>query len=95
MEEIVGKAYEVEVRNVSHTRSLTITNGVYELGIHPEGGISHGWGIENGRFRDYTVDIIGRYVDANILCFNQLSHDMDNKGIPYFVEFRPILKKDS
>ena len=93
MEVIVGRPYDLEVRNVGHTRSLAMANGTYELGIRPEGGISHGWGIDYGDFHRLTVEGIGSNVDVNVPCFNQLSHELGNKGIPYVVEFMPAVKK--
>jgi hypothetical protein len=43
MDRIVGQPFELIDKNISHTRSMRISNGEYELNIHPEGGISHGW----------------------------------------------------
>ena len=93
MDVILGRPYDLEVRNVGHTRSLAIANGTYELDIRPEGGISHGWGIDYGDFHMLTVEGIGNDVDINVPCFNQLSHELGNKGIPYVVEFMPAVKK--
>ena len=91
MEQIVEEPYEIQVKNTKHSRSLTIRNCHYELDIYPDGGISYGWGIENGRDKDLTVDQLKNHVDRNIRCFNRASRTYDRKGIIYTVKLSPIL----
>lgn len=90
MDEIVGAPYELEVKNTKHFRSLAISNSHFMLSIHPDGGISHGWGIENGPFSHLTIDVLKQHLDTNIPCFNRAAHEYDRRGIPYVVSFSPI-----
>ena len=90
MDEIVGTPYELEVKNTKHFRSLTIRNSSFILSIHPDGGISHGWGIENGTFSHLTIDVLKQHLDTNIPCFNRAAHEYDRRGIPYVVSFSPF-----
>ena len=93
MDEIVGLPYILEVKNTKHLRSLIISNSRFMLSIHPDGGISHGWGIENGVCSHLTVDVLKHNLDTNIPCFNRAAHEYDRRGIPYVVSFSPIQKK--
>lgn len=92
MDELVQDPYELEVRNVKHFRSMCISNSRFTLSIHPDGGISHGWGIENGPFSHLTIDVLKQHLDTNIPCFNRAAHEYDRRGIPYVVSFSPICK---
>ena len=94
MDRIVGQPFELIDKNISHTRSMRISNGEYELNIHPEGGISHGWELED-RKSTLTAEDILRDPDINIQCFNRLAHSSNKKGIPYVVEFKPIPKEEN
>jgi hypothetical protein len=94
MEKLVGQPFELFDKNINHTRSLRVSNGDYELNIHPEGGISHGWELED-RNSTLTAEDILRDPDINIQCFNRLAHSSDRKGIPYMVEFKPVQKEEN
>ena len=89
MKEIVGEPYKLEVKNTKHFRSLTLCNSQFKLSIHPDGGISHGWGIENSEFSHLTIDALKHHLDINIPCFNRAAHEYDRKGIHYMVSFSP------
>ena len=94
LEKIVCQPFELIERNNKHTRSLKVSNGDYELNIHPEGGISHGWELMD-RDNALTTEDILRNPEINIPCFNRLAHSKDKTGIPYVVEFKPILKEEN
>ena len=94
MDKIVGNPYSLHVRNTKHARTLIIKNGTYELSISPDGGISHGWGIENGIHSNLTVDVLKENLDINIHCFNRPAHSFDRKGIPYVVSLSRLEKSD-
>ena len=90
MDEIVGVPYKLEVKNTKHFRSLTLCNSRFRLSIHPDGGISHGWGIENGEYSHLTINVLKQHLDTNIPCFNRAAHEYDRRGIPYVVSFSLI-----
>ena len=94
MDKIVGQPFELIDKNISHTRSMRVSNGEYELNIHPEGGISHGWELMD-RSSTLTAEDILRDPDINIQCFNRLAHSSNRKGIPYMVEFIPVQKVEN
>ena len=94
MEILVGQPFELIEKNIKHTRSLSVSNGDYELNIYPEGGISHGWELMD-RNSTLTAEDILRDPDINIPCFNRLAHSSDRKGIPYMVEFKPVPQKEN
>ena len=94
IDRIVGQPFELIDKNLKHTRTLSVSNGDYELNIYPEGGISHGWELMD-RNSTLTAEDILRDPDINIPCFNRLAHSSDKKGIPYMVEFRPVQKKEN
>ena len=89
MDEIVGLPYKLEVGNAKHLRSLTISNSRFVLTIQFDGGIIHGWGIENGEYDNMTIDELKQHLDINIPCFNLAAHKYDRMGIPYVVSFTP------
>ena len=93
LDEIVGAPYELEVKNTKHFRSLVICNSHFKLTIHPDGGISHGWGIENGKYSNLTIDVLKQHLDTSIPCFNRTAHEYDRRGIPYVISFSPIKNK--
>ncbi len=90
---LVGQPFELIDRNNKHTRSLRVSNGDYELSIHPEGGIAYGWELI-GKESDLTIEDLPHDLEINIPCFNRLSHSKDRKGIPYMVEFQPVLNEE-
>lgn len=92
MDDIVGESYELEIKNTKHFRSLTVCNRQFGLSIHPDGGISHGWGVENGKYSNLTIDALKQEPDINIPCFNRAAHEYDRKGIHYMVNFSPLRK---
>jgi len=89
MEKIVGDDYSLKVGNIKHSRTIILRNSKYELSISPDGGISHGWGIENGAQSGLTVETIKDNLDMNIHCFNRAAHSYDRTGIPYVVSLSP------
>lgn len=90
MERIVRSSYKLETRNVKHSRILTVKSCRFLLEIYPEGGLSYGWGIENGIDQDLSIDQLVDNIDRNIHCFNRASHSYDRKGIQYMVKLIPI-----
>ena len=90
MDKIVGDNYSLKVGNIKHARTITLRNGQYELSICPDGGISHGWGIENGAQSGLTVEALKDNLDMNIHCFNRSAHSYDRTGIPYVVSLSPM-----
>ena len=90
LELIVGEPYRLNIKNTKHSRSLVIKNANYELSIYPDGGISYGWGVENGIHSELTIDKLNESIDVNIHCFNRAAHTFDRKGIPYVVSLLPI-----
>ena len=90
LDKIAAEPFELEVKNTKHFRSFTISNSHFVLSIHPDGGIAHGWGIENGKYSNLTVDVLKQHLDTNIPCFNRAAHEYDRRGIPYVVSFAPI-----
>ena len=86
MDRIVRSSYKLEIRNVKHSRILTIRNSMFQLEIYPEGGLSYGWGIDNGIDQDLSIDQLMDNIDRNIHCFNRASHSYDRKGIKYMVK---------
>lgn len=94
MDKLIGQPFELLTGNTKHTRSLTLTNGEFELSIHPEGGISHGWGLTTSQ-ENLTVEDILQRDDINLSCYNLLAHSYDRKGVPFMVEFKPVKKAES
>lgn len=90
MDRIVGDSYSLKVGNTKHTRTFSLRNRKYELSISPDGGISHGWGVENGPHSSLTVDLLKENIDVNISCFNRAAHSYDRMGIPYVVNLSPL-----
>ena len=90
MDRIVGDSYSLKVGNTKHTRTFSLRNRKYELSISPDGGISHGWGVENGSHSSLTVDLLKENIDVNISCFNRAAHSYDRTGIPYVVNLSPL-----
>ena len=94
MEIIVRQPFELNDRNIKHTRSLRVSNGDYELNIHPDGGISYGWELI-GKESYLSIKDLPHDFEVNIPCFNRLAYSKDKKGIPYMVEFKPIPQKNN
>ena len=90
LDEIVREPYSLVIKNTKHSRALVVRNSNYELSIRPEGGISFGWGIENGIHSALTVDTLMKKPDINIRCFNRAAHSYDKKGITYVVSLLPL-----
>ena len=90
MDRIVGDNYVLNIGNTKHTRTLTLRNSKYELSICPDGGISHGWGIEYGTHSNLTLNRLKENLDMNIHCFNKSAHSFDRKGIPYVIKLCPV-----
>ena len=90
MDKIVRDKFVLKIGNTKHTRTLTVRNSTFELSISPDGGISHGWGIENRSHSTLTIDQLKEKLDVNIHCFNRSAHSFDRKGIPYVVKLCPI-----
>ena len=90
MDKIVRSSYKLETRNVKHSRILTIRNSRFLLVIYPEGGLSYGWGVENGIDQDLSLDQLMDNIDRNIHRFNRAAHSYDRKGIQYLIKLMPI-----
>ena len=85
--QIVRDRFNYEVKNLAHTRSMRLFNKRYELSIIPEGGLAHGWGIENGKHRNLTTKDLSDHLDINLHCFNRNAHRHDKAGVRYTVHF--------
>lgn len=85
--QIVRDRFNYEVKNLAHTRSMRVFNKRYELSIIPEGGLAHGWGIENGKHRNLTTKDLCDHLDINLHCFNRNAHRHDKSGVRYTVHF--------
>ena len=93
--QIVRDKIKYEVKNLSHTRSMRVFNKLYELSIIPEGGIAHGWGIENGKHSELTTKDLGDHLDINLHCFNRNAHRHDKSGVRYTVHFELLKEKET
>ena len=89
MDEIVSVPYDLEVGDVKHSRSLTVSNSRFVFTILFDGGIIHGWIIDKEAYSNLTIDVLQKQLDTNIPCYNQAAHTHDRKGIPYVVSFIP------
>lgn len=85
--QIVRDRFIYEVKNLAHTRSMRLFNKRYELSIIPEGGLAHGWGIENGKHSQLTTKDLRDHLDVNLHCFNRNAHRHDKAGVRYTVHF--------
>ncbi len=85
--QILKCKFDYQLKNVGHARVLRIFNKKYILSIIPDGGIAHGWGIENGKHSSLTTKDISENLDINLVCFNRNAHRHDKSGICYTVHF--------
>ena len=90
MDKIVGDSYILKVGNTKHARTFVLRNSGYELSVIPDGGISHGWGIENGPHGSLTVVDLKENIDVNVHCYNRAAHSYDRTGIPYVIKLSPL-----
>ena len=71
LDEIVRSKYHYETKNIGHTRALCLSNHSYRLSVLPDGGLAHGWGIENGKHSSLTTKDLCDRLDINVHCFNR------------------------
>lgn len=90
MDRIVGDNYILKIGNTKHARTFVLRNSGYELSVIPDGGISHGWGIEKGPHDNLTVDVLKENLDINVHCYNRAAHSYDRTGIPYVIKLIPL-----
>ena len=93
--QIVRDKMKYEVKNLAHTRSMRLFNKSYELSIMPEGGIAHGWGVENGLHSNLTTKDLRDHLDINLHCFNRNAHRHDKAGVRYTVHFELLKEKET
>lgn len=87
LDEIFKDKYSYEAKNIGHTRALCISNRYYRLSFFPDGGLSHGWGIENGKHCSLTTKDLLYHLDINVHCFNRDAKRFNKQGIQYTVKF--------
>ena len=90
--QIICDKTRFEVKNLAHTRSIRVFNKSYDLSIMPEGGLAHGWGIENGKHSALTTFDLSDHLDTNLHLFNRNAHRHDKAGVHYTVHFE-LLKE--
>ena len=87
LDEIFKDKYSYESKNIGHTRALCIFNRYYRLSFFPDGGLAHGWGIENGMHSNLTTKDLLHHLDINVHCFNRDAKRFHKLGIQYTVKF--------
>jgi hypothetical protein len=87
LDNIVKDKYYYEAKNIGHTRALCISNHYYRLSLFPDGGLAHGWGIENGRHSCLTTKDLLHHLDINVHCFNREAKRYHKLGNQYTVKF--------
>ena len=93
--QIICDKTRFEVKNLAHTRSIRVFNKSYDLSIMPEGGLAHGWGIENGKHSDLTTFDLSDHLDTNLHLFNRNAHRHDKAGVHYTVHFELLKEKET
>ena len=87
LDDIVKDKYYYEAKNIGHTRALCLSNRHYRLSLFPDGGLAHGWGIENGKHSCLTTKNLRDRLDINVHCFNRDAKRFHKLGIQYTVKF--------
>ena len=87
LDNIVKDKYNYEAKNIGHTRALCISNRHYRLSLFPDGGLAHGWGIENGKHCSLSTKDLLHHLDINVHCFNRDAKRFHKLGIQYTVKF--------
>ena len=87
LDDIVKDKYYYEAKNIGHTRALCLSNRHYRLSLFPDGGLAHGWGIENGKHSSLTTKDLRDRLDINVHCFNRDAKRFHKLGIQYTVKF--------
>lgn len=95
MNQIVRDKIKYEVKNLGHSRSMRVFNKRYALSIMPEGGLAHGWGIENGQHSKLTTKELNDHLDINLHCFNRNAHRHNKAGVRYTVHFELLEEKET
>jgi hypothetical protein len=95
MNQIVRDKINYEVKNLGHSRSMRVFNKRYALSIMPEGGLAHGWGIENGQHSKLTTKDLNDHLDINLHCFNRNAHRHSKAGVRYTVHFELLKEKET
>ena len=93
LDEIVRSKYHYETKNIGHTRALCLSNHSYRLSVLPDGGLAHGWGIENGKHSSLTTKDLCDRLDINVHCFNRDVSRFHKDGIMYLVKFELLKEK--
>ena len=95
LDEIVRSKYHYETKNIGHTRALCLSNHSYRLSVLPDGGLAHGWGIENGKHSSLTTKDLCDRLDINVHCFNRDVSRFHKDGIMYLVKFELLKEKET
>ena len=93
--QIVRDKIKYEVKNLGHSRSMRVFNNRYALSIMPDGGLAHGWGIENGQHSKLTSKDLNDHLDINLHCFNRNAHRHSKTGVCYTVHFELLKEKET
>ena len=95
LDEIVRSKYHYETKNIGHTRALCLSNHSYRLSVLPDGGLAHGWGIENDKHSSLTTKDLCDRLDINVHCFNRDVSRFHKDGIMYLVKFELLKEKET
>ena len=95
IKQIVQDKIKYEVKNLGHSRLMRVFNKRYALSIIPDGGLAHGWGIENGLHSKLTTKDLNNHLDINLHCFNRNAHRHSKAGVGYTIHFELLKDKET
>jgi hypothetical protein len=95
IKQIVHDKINYEVKNLGHSRLMRVFNKRYALSIIPDGGLAHGWGIENGQHSKLTTKDLNDHLDINLHCFNRNAHRHSKVGVGYTIHFELLKEKET
>lgn len=95
IKQIVQDKIKYEVKNLGHSRLMRVFNKHYALSIIPDGGLAHGWGIENGQHSKLTTKDLNNHLDINLHCFNRNANRHSKAGVGYTVHFELLKEKET
>ena len=95
IKQIVQDKIKYEVKNLGHSRLMRVFNKRYALSIIPDGGLAHGWGIENGQHSKLTTKDLNNHLDINLHCFNRNAHHHSKAGVGYTIHFELLKDKET
>ena len=95
IKQIVQDKIKYEVKNLGHSRLMRVFNKRYALSIIPDGGLAHGWGIENGQHSKLTTKDLNNHLDINLHCFNRNANRHSKAGVGYTIHFELLKDKET